>query len=184
MWKSKISAIVVVMIVSLGVVAEDANAAKKYRIYGDKVTGSRVRPVEVESLIPFDKSYDQLTAKQKELFRANYGVLKDTETPPYPVNGTEEIYEALIKANKMVAVPGKLFLVANVTAEGVVESVNVYNSPDPWMTQIATNLMLVVKFDPAVCDGSACAMEFPFEMDMRELSRVEMDAVRRNRQGG
>ena len=184
MWKSKFSVIVVASMVMLGVLAEDAHAAKKYRIYGDKVTGSRMRPVEAESLVPFDKTYDELNAAQKKAFRSMYGVLKESEHPPYPLKGTDEIYQAMIKANKLVAVPGKLFLVANVNAQGTVDDVAVYNSPDKRITEIATNLMLVIKFKPAVCDGTPCAMEFPFEMDLRELTRVELDAMRRNREAG
>ncbi|GHA15756.1 hypothetical protein GCM10008090_26680 [Arenicella chitinivorans] len=184
MWKSKFGVIAIAGMVMLGVVADEAHAAKKYRIYGDKVTGSRMRPVEVESLVPFDKTYDELNSSQKKAFRSMYGVLKETEHPPYPVSGTEEIYRALIKANKLVAVPGKLFLVANVNAQGSVENVAVYNSPDKRITEIATNLMLVIKFKPAECNGAPCAMEFPFEMDFRELTRVELEAMRRNRQAG
>lgn len=51
--------------------AGDAFAAKKYKIKSDAVTGSRLKKVEVESLIPFDKHYKELTQAQKNLFRAN-----------------------------------------------------------------------------------------------------------------
>lgn len=165
-------------------VSADALAAKKYRIYGDKITGSRFRPIEVESEIPFNKGYGELTDAQKAAFRANYGVLKETEKPPYPVDGTEEIYDGLIEANKMIGMPGKLFLIANVDQNGSVTEVSVYSSPDPRITGIATKVLSEVTFEPAICDGTPCTMEFPFEFDLRTLEREEVDAMRRLRRAG
>ena len=143
-----------------------------------------MRPLEVESPIPFDKGYQQLTSEQKEAFRANYGVLKETEQPPYPKAGTKEIYKAMIKANKMIGMPGKLFLIANVSEQGKVMDVSVYNSPDTRITNIATAIVSTTDFDPAVCDGTPCQMEFPFEFDLRVLEREEFDAMRRLRREG
>ncbi|RBP50858.1 energy transducer TonB [Arenicella xantha] len=165
-------------------IGAEAMAAEKFRIYGDKVTGSRTRPIEVESAIPFNKSYQALSAEQKAAFRANYGILKETEQPPYPKKGTKDIYKALINANKAIGMPGKLFLIANVSEQGKVINIAVYNSPDERITNIATAVVGATDFDPAVCDGTPCQMEFPFEFDLRVLEREEVDAMRRLRRAG
>lgn len=149
-----------------------AAAQKTYKIMGDPTVGSKFRPVEAESMIPFDKRYDELTDQQKTLFRANYGVLKDTEHPPFPADGLEAIYKPLIKGHERVSRGGTLFQVAMVDENGKVENVAVYESPTDSITELANAVLFNTEFDPAVCDGSPCKMEFPFEFKMRNKAKI------------
>lgn len=163
----KISLVLVVCLMSFNIMAKDT-----YRIMGDPAAGSKFRPVEVESGIPFDKRYSELTDAQKDLFRANYGVLKKTEHPPFPVKGMESIYKPLIKAHTKVSRGGTLFAVAMVDEKGKVANVAVYESPADAMTEMAQAVLLSTEFDPAVCDGNPCQMEFPFEFKLRDRTKA------------
>jgi hypothetical protein len=151
----------------IAVIATTALAgAKKYKLRGDPVGGSRFKTVDAVSLIPFNKAYGQLTAEQKQLFRLNYDQLSETENPPFPAKGTQSIYKPIIKGHKEIARAGNLFLIATIDKTGKVENVQVYNSPSESMTQYATNVLFNTTFDPATCAGQPCKMEFPFEFDL------------------
>ncbi|MEM7359620.1 MAG: energy transducer TonB [Pseudomonadota bacterium] len=160
----KIAISLMVILLSTSVAA----AQKQFKLRGDPMEGTKMRSVDATSPIPFDKTYDELTDEQKEIFRATYGGLKDTEQPPFPKEGTQSIYKPLIKAHKDIARAGTLFLVAMVDEKGKVENVAVYESPADSMTQFATAVLFNTEFDPASCDGEPCKMEFPFEFKLRQ----------------
>ena len=163
----KISLALLVCLISFNAIAQ-----KKYRIMGDPAVGSKFRPVEVESFIPFNKRYQQLSNEQKDLFRANYGVLKESEHPPFPKKGMRSIYKPIIKGHAKVSQGGTLFAVAMVDENGIVENVAVYESPAPAITELAQAVLLSTEFDPALCDGNPCKMEFPFEFKMRNRQKA------------
>lgn len=163
----QLSIILLAALMVLPVVAQE-----KFKILGDPMLGSKIRPVEAESYIPFDKSYDQLSESQKNIFRAQYGVLKATEQPPFPKQGMEKIYKPIIEAHAKVARGGTLFLVAMVDSNGKVENVAVYETPNESITEIATAVLFNTEFDPAVCDGKPCKMEFPFEFNLRNKEKI------------
>ena len=144
-----------------------AAAPKQYKLMGDRLPGTKFKQVIATSPIPFDKKYDELTAEQKQIIRANYGGLKDSEKPPFPANGTKSIYKAIHQAHKDIARPGSLFLIAMVDETGKVENVSVYQSPHDSMTQFATNVLFNTPFEPATCAGTPCKMEFLFEQKLR-----------------
>ena len=155
----------------LALATASAAAQKEYKIMGDKKLGSKFREVEATSLIPFNKPYGQLTAEQKELFRATYGGLADSEKPPFPIKGTQVIYKPIIEANKTIKQAGNLLLVAMVNEAGKVENVAVYESPTPKMAEVATTVLFNTQFEPASCAGEPCKMEFPFEFNLRYVEK-------------
>lgn len=150
-----------------------ASAAQSYKLYGDARVGSKFRPVEVNSPIPLDKGYQQLNEEQQNWFKTSYySGLNQTETPPYPVEGTEMIYKPIIKYRSIqmdLALAGTLFMVAMVDENGKVENVSVYESPSETITELATSVLFNTKFTPASCEGKPCKMEFPFEFKMKSL---------------
>ena len=158
-------------------------AAKQYKIKGDKINGSKMRYVDASSPIPFDKKYGELSDEQRKIFRDGYGVLADTEKPPFPTKGTQAIYKPIIKGHYDIARAGNLFLVAMVNEKGKVENVSVYESPADSMTQYATAVLFNTEFEPATCDGTPCKMEYPFEFSLRTIEKnIKTDGgLKRNR---
>lgn len=145
--------------------------AKTYNIYGDKRPGTKFRHIEATSDIPFNKSYKKLTAEQKALFRKRYDTIADNETPPFPTKGLREIYKPIIKGHLTIAHKGTLFMVAMVDETGKVADVGVYDSPSDKMTNYAATVLFNTQFDPATCNGEPCKMEFPFEIELREIEK-------------
>ncbi len=148
-----------------------AAAQREFKLMGESRSGSKFKQVDAVSPIPFNKNYTQLTEEQKELFRATYGGLAETEKPPFPVEGTQSIYRPIIEGHKEIARAGNLFLIAMVDENGKVENVSVYESPHTRMTEYASAVLFNTTFDPATCNGEPCKMEFPFEFKLRSIKR-------------
>lgn len=147
-----------------------------YTIKGDRKKGTKFRHVEATSYIPFYKKYDELDDEQTRIYGRLYKILTEralgeTEKPPFPVEGLQAIYKPLIRKNKLVAKNGTVFFIALIDKAGEAESVTVYQSPNREMTEFINILMFTTKFEPATCDGDPCAMEFPFEMELRYVDR-------------
>ncbi|NNC98564.1 MAG: hypothetical protein HKN85_00120 [Gammaproteobacteria bacterium] len=162
------------IIFSLIVVVFAANvvaAQEEFTLKGDRKPGTKFRSIDAVSPIPFDKTYDELTEQQKEVFRATYGGLAENEKPPFPKTGVQAIYKPIIKGHKEIARAGNLFLVAMIDEKGKVESVSVYESPATSMTEYATTVLFNTDFEPATCSGKPCKMEFPFEFDLRHYEK-------------
>ena len=116
-----------------------------------------VRPMH----LPMDATYDQLTEKQRTFLRGYYVDMPASDDPPYPIDGLISIFGALVSAQAKLLVTGPLSLQATVDSNGIVQSVLAVGSPSEAMTKFATSLLLVTKFKPARCGGTACVMEFP-----------------------
>ncbi|RBP49901.1 hypothetical protein [Arenicella xantha] len=152
---------------------------KLYKWYGTAPKGSKMRPVEATSYIPFNKDYTELSDRQKKIYRADFEGLQANQIPPFPKGGTREIYGPLIKGHARIGGGGELLLFANIDKKGTVQKVTVYRSPSEQLAELATTVMFNVKFNPATCAGEPCAMEFPFLFDVphrvRELKSLNKE---------
>jgi hypothetical protein len=70
-----------------------------------------------------------------------------------------------------LALDGSLRLTVDVDASGKTTAVIVYESPDDKMAELMKTILFNQKFSPALCDGTPCAMRYPFNVlfttDMR-----------------
>jgi hypothetical protein len=133
-----------------------------YKLYGPAPIGSRMRTVEAESYVPFNKNYSQFSTRQKEIYRQDFKGIKPDQIPPFPQGGIQEIYVPLIEANYRLGGNGELMIFADIDEEGVTQKVTVYFSPTEKLAELATAVLFNTQFDPATCRGEPCVMEFPF----------------------
>jgi hypothetical protein len=145
-----------------------AQAKQLHKLYGDAPIGSKFRPIEATSPIPFNKEYDQLTQLQRKLYRSQFDHLADDEVPPFPKHGIKSIYKPLIKGHERIGRGGWLRLIATVDENGEVEEVSVYETPHEQMTELALSVMFYAEFEPATCSGKPCKMDYPFEFKLRK----------------
>lgn len=157
---------IIIGVLAFLVLSSTAHASKTYRLMGNPVLGSKMKPVEVVSPIPLNKPYSKMKQEHQAIFRANYSVLKDTEQPPFPKKGLRAIYKPMIKGRVNIEQGGTLFLVAMISENGKVETVTVYETPSEYITKLANTVLLDTEFEPALCSGEPCKMEFPFEYKM------------------
>lgn len=114
------------------------------------------------SNVPYHKSYADLNAEEKERVRAAWPMLDSSDAPPYPLNGTREIYEWLSRAQNKRLVAGDLMMKVMVDRDGNATEVKVLSSPDEAMTKFVAAVLIKQKYSPALCQGTPCAMPYPF----------------------
>ena len=163
MFKKIISMLFVLIIIAGVAEARDGY----FKLLGKAPMGSKLKPIEAEALIPFDKEYHQLTPEQQDIYRGQWEGLGVNDTPPFPKGGTESIYQPIIKGHERIARGGMLSLVAEIDKEGNVAKLAIYKSPHDEITELATSVMFHAKFNPATCAGKPCEMDYPFEFKLR-----------------
>lgn len=157
---SKIFGLVILAMISFNAMA----ANKVYSLKGEPSSGTKVRKIEATSAIPFNKSYVELSNNQQAIFNAQFQDLSANERPPFPVKGLRSIYRPILDKNKSLEYSGVLSLTILVDEKGRVDNVSVVETTSPELEKFAVEALAGVKFDPAVCDGAACSMEFPVKI--------------------
>ena len=143
-----------------------------FKLKSEPELGSKYKPTEAMSMIPFDKEFDQLTDRQMQLYRAGFKGLADDDTPPFPIGGTQVVYKPLIIAHSRIAKSGYLRLIVKVDEEGLAKEVAIYESPSEKMTEMALTLFFATEFKPATCAGEPCVMDYQFEFKLRDRARM------------
>jgi hypothetical protein len=152
---------------SLGAIAQTGEA--EYSIKQDRPPpGFLIRRDAVRGkALPFNRTYQQLTAEQRALVHSWYESIPAGDEPPFPAEGTKPIHDAVRKGQAKMLVKGELMLIATVEANGEVSSVQAIGSPSPEMTKFASTILLLTKFKPAICSGQPCKMDFPLWYDFQ-----------------
>ncbi len=114
------------------------------------------------SNVPYHKSYADLNAEEKAAVRAAWPMLDSSDVPPYPLNGTREIFEWLSRAQEKRLVSGEVKMKVMVDRDGNATAVKVLSSPDAALTQFVSAVLIKQKYSPALCQGTPCAMVYPF----------------------
>ena len=117
-----------------------------------------------ESVIPFDKSYRELTVDQQRVLRQAYWEMGESDEPPYPVGGLKAIYEPITEGQQQLLVAGTFRADVEIDAQGNPAALTTYRSPNKAVTRFVSNVVLLTKFKPAICGGSPCKMSFPIHI--------------------
>jgi hypothetical protein len=143
----------------------DAPAAVRYGLKQvDPTTGTHIKRTVVTSGMPLDTPYAGLSPQQQASLREQYVGMDPADEPPYPAEGMGSVIKPLHTAQSRLLVRGKLSLLVDVDSQGKAGAVSVLESPDDDMTRFAAQLLMLVKYKPAVCGGTPCRMQFPLEM--------------------
>jgi len=137
---------------------KDADTRLGTNLARDVVTGSPV---------PLNKRYADLTAEQQRIVKSEYESMGENDEPPYPINGLAPIFRAIHQGQKKVLAEGPLVLYVDIDATGEATSVSIVQSPDPDLGKYAAGILLLHKYKPALCNGVACKMQFPFRVTMK-----------------
>ncbi|MES2018205.1 MAG: energy transducer TonB [Pseudomonadota bacterium] len=135
---------------------------------GPAGVGSYIKSANLTGgVVPYAKAWDGLTKDQQQTLRSDYGMLLEEDEPPYPAAGIGKLYSALGKAQNWLAVDGQLRMVVMVDRSGTPSKVTVFMSPDPKMTEFATEAVMLEKFKPALCSGTPCPMSFAITLNFK-----------------
>ena len=133
---------------------------------GSPRTGTMIqRKTVINSPVPMDRSYAELTPAQQATLRGYYHQMPAADEPPFPRHGMKPLFEALYKvrdrADALRGPVGLLEMYATVNSDGKVVDVAVYATPDKAYSEAAATVLGLTEFKPAVCAGKPCRMEFP-----------------------
>lgn len=144
-------------------------APPRYSIKQDEPgTGTNIkREIVGGSLVPTDKKYADLTREEQALVKSQYEQMGPNDEPPFPLNGLRPIYKAISAGQDKFLVTGTMVLLVSINSQGDATSVSVLSSPNPEMTQFAASVLMLHKYKPARCDGTPCAMQYPFRIALK-----------------
>lgn len=152
---------------SIGSTCLAQESKPEYTIKEDQPpTGTRIRHNRLEmSEIALNQPYHKLSDRERAKVHSWWEAIPEGDEPPFPIKGLKPIYAGILKAQEVLAVEGKLILIATVDTNGEVVQVKAISSPSQEMTEFAASLVGTTKFKPAVCSGKPCKMDFPLEFD-------------------
>ena len=130
------------------------------------VIGSMLSRPVVSGIIPFDKTYGDLTPDQKTVLRQEYQSLGADDEPPFPQHALKRLVTPIFKEAGADHVDGKLEAAVEVDSTGSARTVSIYKSPDPKISQIATAELMQEQYKPARCKGQPCDMTFILKIDL------------------
>jgi hypothetical protein len=135
--------------------------------------GSHIKREAVSgSLVPYDKTYEELTPEQKASLKSQYEAMGPDDDPPYPSRGLLPIVRALSIAQRKLLVEGDLMLAVDVDPSGTPVSVSIYQSPDEEMARVAAQILMLQHYRPARCAGKPCRQQFPFRTSFKVSSSL------------
>ena len=114
--------------------------------------------------MPFNKRFNALTTEQQDQVRAKFDALGENDTPPYPASGLQAVYKPLINANKNYGYNRPLKLTVTVDKQGDVSNVDIHSDVNSRLTAYVERSLRRTKFEPAMCNGIACEMNFPVDI--------------------
>lgn len=114
--------------------------------------------------LPTNLTYYGLNATQRKYVRGLFENLPADHEPPYPVNGLSDIYWPFYQVQVIIGEKGKLSMSLNVNAQGKVDGVRFSKAPSRQVRKLAEKIAADLRFKPARCGGTPCAMEFPVEL--------------------
>jgi len=156
-----------IVVFAMGLQSAAAGEAVRYQLKEDtKLFGFLPGHTggNAEFVIPFDKSYNELTAEQQSVLRGAYAEMGVSDEPPFPVGGLKTIYEPITEGQQRLMVSGTFRADVEIDAEGNPIALAVYRSPNKAVTKFVSSVVLLTKFKPAICGGSPCKMGFPIRI--------------------
>lgn len=155
---------ILVVVIATLIAGNTFAANQKYYLTGEPVVGTKIRQIDATAPISFNKSYVELSNDEQLLFNKQFKDLSVNDRPPFPAKGLRAIYRPILEKNKSITDRGLLQLSVAVDKHGNVDAIRVVDAPSAKLERYATSVIKKVEFEPASCDGEACAMEFPVRL--------------------
>jgi len=148
---------------SLGAIAND-----QYVLREDvPETGSNIHRAALLWPVPPSAKYDELSADQKRLVRADYVNLAANDEPPYPAYGMVPVLRDVAKMRASHLSEGLIHIAVRVSASGEPQGVAVLASPDEHLARAVAFSLMHTQFKPATCAGRPCDGDYSFRYDFR-----------------
>ena len=131
---------------------------------GNAPTGSHIPNKVAQGTLPMDRGFDKLTPDQQRLVRSYYPTLDVGDDPPYPLKGTQELYNMLATLAGRLNLNDKVLVYVAVDADGKVSTVTTIGNFSPDIKRTIGSAAGLLKYKPAQCGGQPCPGVVPFNM--------------------
>ncbi len=148
-----------------------AQPEDKYRVKEEQArTGTLfIQHGVTKAPIDVNRDYYELSPEDKAIVHGWYEYIAPGDEPPFPVNGLAPIYKAINKGRNIAPGHGELFLAVTVGPDGKARKVEVFKSPGQDITRYISEVLLLTKYKPAICEGKKCEMQFPLSLSFSQL---------------
>ena len=154
---------------SMATAAITASAADMYALRDDQPeTGSNIYRTLVTWPVPIDARYEELTAQQKALVRADYVQLAADDEPPYPAYGLTGPLREIGNLRRAWVDGGVIHVAIRVDAEGRPLGAAVLKAPDEKVAKAVTFTLMHTRYKPARCHGAPCEADYSFRYSMMQ----------------
>jgi hypothetical protein len=139
-------------------------SSQEYRMKeSDARTGTLLKRDAARVTLPPDKTYPELSEADKARLRSLYEQMGPEDEPPFPARGYGPLMRAMSTVQRKLHIEGMVDIGVIVGLDGRASQVKVYGSPDPQLTTVVANVLMLEKYKPALCRGTPCVQEFPFK---------------------
>ncbi len=152
--------------------ASAAHAGSKYRVKEEQArTGTLfIQHGVTRAPIDVNRDYYELSPEDKAIVHGWYEYIAPGDEPPFPVEGLAPNYKASNKGRNIAQVAhGELSLAVTVGPDGKAKKVEVFKSPGRDITNYVSEVLLLTKYKPAICEGEKCEMQFPLSLTFTQL---------------
>jgi hypothetical protein len=137
--------------------------AQQYRMKEDEPRiGTTIKRDMARLNLPFDKTWGELSDSDKARVRGLYVNMAEDDEPPFPAKGFGSLMRSMATVQRQLQIEGMVDMGVIVGADGRATEIKVYKSPDPQLTRVIANVLVLEKYKPALCHGLPCSQEFPF----------------------
>lgn len=142
------------------------NASYAQERVKETYVGSKIPETKLSSPVTMDKSYSELSDKERATVRKAYKGLAENDVPPYPVKGTRKILAPILKAFARINKEGNIAAIAVVDKYGDAKKVSIFETVHPSISKVMAAALMDTKYTPGTCNGEPCASEFLFTFSL------------------
>jgi hypothetical protein len=117
--------------------------------------------------IPVNKRYAEFTSQEKAALASLYEGMPTGVEPPFPADGMEPLLDRIRRGMPRGGVEGPVQIAVTISPAGKPISVKLIRYPDLQTAKFVANVLVTADYKPAVCSGTPCQMDFPFDVVLR-----------------
>jgi TonB family protein len=139
-----------------------AQAEDRLQLVREFRTGAYIGGViDSSSQLPPNRAFYRLLPKQKDIARTWYVGLAQSDEPPYPLNGPENLFNQIRTIAEHTNVKGEVALEVVVNADGRAKEARIIKSPSAYLGKSAVSAALRQRYSPGLCQSIPCEMSYP-----------------------
>ena len=114
--------------------------------------------------VPADLPYSELNPYEKLMIKRRFPALQEDDEPPYPLYGERVFLESAHTLQGRLHLEGALAMAVVVGPDGNPLRIDNNTRADEDVLERIRDILMAIKFKPAICHGEPCEMRYPVRM--------------------